>query len=164
MSLSIRPATTADADRIMAIIDAARSIMRSTGNPDQWPEGKPSRDQILADIGCGASYVGEEDGRVVATFAFVKGPDPTYKTIYNGHWTDDEQPYYVIHRVASTPESHGVFRSMMDFCFTQTRNIRIDTHANNRIMQHLITSYGFSYCGIIHLLNGEERLAYQRII
>ena len=30
-------------------------------------------------------------------------------------------------------------------------NIRIDTHLDNRIMQHVIKKYGFTYCGIIYL-------------
>lgn len=42
-------------------------------------------------------------------------------------------------------------------------NIRIDTHRDNRIMQHNILKYGFSYCGIIYLLSGDERLAYQAV-
>jgi hypothetical protein len=29
-------------------------------------------------------------------------------------------------------------------------------------MQHNIMKHGFSYCGIICLANGDERLAYQR--
>jgi hypothetical protein len=28
-------------------------------------------------------------------------------------------------------------------------------------MRHVIERYGISYCGIIYLLNGDERLAYQ---
>ena len=31
-------------------------------------------------------------------------------------------------------------------------------------MQHCIKQYGFTYCGIIYLANGDERLAYQKII
>ena len=42
-------------------------------------------------------------------------------------------------------------------------NIRIDTHRNNRIMQHCIDRYGFTCCGIICLESGDERLAYQLI-
>ena len=38
-----------------------------------------------------------------------------------------------------------------------------DTHRDNTIMQHLITKHGFTYCGIILLANGDERLAYQKI-
>ena len=40
-------------------------------------------------------------------------------------------------------------------------NLRIDTHRDNVIMRHVIDLYGFTYCGIIYLLNGDERLAYQ---
>ena len=49
------------------------------------------------------------------------------------------------------------------FCFSQDANIRIDTHRDNRIMQHNIEKYGFTYCGIIYLANGDERFAYQRL-
>jgi hypothetical protein len=31
-------------------------------------------------------------------------------------------------------------------------------------MQHNIQKHGFVYCGIIHLLSGDERLAYQKIV
>ena len=30
-------------------------------------------------------------------------------------------------------------------------------------MQHILQKHGFRYCGIIYLLNGDERLAYQKI-
>ena len=30
------------------------------------------------------------------------------------------------------------------------------------IMQHNIAKHGFTYCGIIYLANGDERLAYQK--
>ncbi|MBO6255571.1 MAG: hypothetical protein J6O49_18305 [Bacteroidaceae bacterium] len=33
-----------------------------------------------------------------------------------------------------------------------------------KIMQHVSTKQDFSYCGIIHIATGDERLAYQRII
>lgn len=32
-----------------------------------------------------------------------------------------------------------------------------------KIMQHNIVKHGFSYCGIIHLASGDERLAYQKL-
>jgi RimJ/RimL family protein N-acetyltransferase len=50
---------------------------------------------------------------------------------------------------------------MLQFCLAHTGNIRIDTHRDNTIMQHLLSKYGFQYCGIIYLANGDERLAYQ---
>jgi hypothetical protein len=69
----------------------------------------------------------------------------------------------VVHRIASYPEVHGVFSSIMDFCFRHDSNIRIDTHRANTIMQHNVMKHGFSYCGIIYLASGDERLAYQRL-
>ena len=35
--------------------------------------------------------------------------------------------------------------------------------AAKEIMQHVIQKHGFTYCGIIYLLSGDERLAYQKI-
>ena len=32
------------------------------------------------------------------------------------------------------------------------------------IMQHNILKHGFTYCGIIYLLSGDKRMAYQRIV
>lgn len=81
-----------------------------------------------------------------------------------GVWIDDVQPYHVVHRIASYPDAHGIFSSIMDFCFSKDANIRIDTHRDNHIMQHVIKKYGFTYCGIIFLASGDERLAYQRIV
>ena len=52
---------------------------------------------------------------------------------------------------------------MIDFCFARDANIRIDTHRDNTIMQHNLQKHGFTYCGIIFLASGDERLAYQRI-
>lgn len=47
---------------------------------------------------------------------------------------------------------HGIFKSIMDFCFAHERNIRIDTYRDNIIMQHNIEKHGFMYCGIIHIV------------
>ena len=88
--------------------------------------------------------------------------EPTYAVIYNGAWLDD-RPYHVIHRVASLPHYHGVMKDLLDWSFSKDDNIRIDTHKDNTIMQQCLTKYGFTYCDIIHLQNGDERLAYQKL-
>lgn len=148
----------------MEVLSAAKKIMRSSGNLNQWTGGYPSEEAILCDIEKGCGYVVEDEGTVVGYFAFVPSPEPTYKSIYDGEWLDDTLPYHVIHRIGSFPEVHGVFKSIMDWCFSQDSNIRIDTHRDNKIMQHLIQKEGFTYCGIIYLANGDERLAYQKIV
>ncbi|MBP5709568.1 MAG: N-acetyltransferase [Bacteroidales bacterium] len=164
MNRSIRIAATQDLADIMRVIDAAREIMRRSGNTEQWDDGYPSEEVITGDIENAGGFVIEDAGRIVGYFAFLPSPEPSYKQIYDGKWLDDTRPYHVVHRIASYPDVHGVFSSIMDFCFSHETNIRIDTHRDNKIMQHNILKHGFTYCGIIHLLVGGLRLAYQKII
>ena len=160
----IRKANIGDLKRILELRDLARNIMRANGNYEQWPEGYPMEEAFLHDIEQGHSYVMEEEGALIATWAFIPGPDPTYTIIYNGEWIDNELPYYVVHRIASTPDSHGVMDALLRFCFSRTNCLRIDTHRDNQIMQHVLRKHAFTYCGIIHIANGDERLAFQKII
>lgn len=163
-NIIVRKASIKDLKRILELRDLARNIMRANGNYDQWPEGYPTEETFVHDIEQGNSYVLEDNGTIVATWAFIPGPDPTYSIIYNGSWIDDELPYYVVHRIASTPDSRGVMDAMLQFCFSQTNCLRIDTHRDNQIMRHILQKHAFKYCGIIHIANGDERLAYQKII
>ena len=151
-----------DAEGIIEVFSAAKAIMASSGNANQWKDGYPSLDVVRSDIDQGGSYVIEDGGSIVAYFAFLPSPEPTYSKIYDGEWIDDDLPYHVIHRIASISEARGIFKSIMDFCFAQDSNIRIDTHRDNHIMQHNIEKYGFTCCGIIHLDSGGERIAYQK--
>ena len=162
--MTIRHSIMDDIPTLLAISEEAKGIMRRDGNMEQWGGDYPSVEVFAKDIRRGVSYVMEHNGETVATFAAIPGPDPTYATIYNGQWIDDSKPYIVIHRIASRAESHGVIAEMLNFCFNMTDNIRIDTHRDNHIMQHLMEKHGFRYCGIIYLANGDERLAYQRTI
>ncbi len=160
---TIRRATVNDIQEVLHLIDSGRKIMIASGNTHQWDDNHPSRGQIAKDIANGDSYLLLEDGKPIATWAFAKGPEPTYAVIYNGAWLDD-RPYHVIHRVASLPHYHGVIKDLLDWCFSKDGNIRIDTHKDNAIMRHCLTKCGFTYCGIIHLQNGDERLAYQKSV
>ena len=161
--LRIRTATEQDIPAILQVLEAGRNIMLSSGNPNQWPAGYPTEAMVRADIGPGYGKVMEEEGRVAAYFACIPSPDPTYAVIEEGAGLDDEKPYYVIHRIASYPQVHGVFQTMMTYLDGITDNIRIDTHRDNGIMRHNLEKYGFRYCGIIYIASGAERLAYQRL-
>ena len=162
MSRIIREAKSTDMAAIMQVMDAAKNIMRQSGNMHQWGDGYPSEAVISSDIEKKGGFVIEEANKVVGYFAFLPSPEPTYSKIYDGNWLDDEKPYHVIHRIASLPDAHGIFSSIMDFCFASESNIRIDTHRDNKIMRHNIEKHGFTYCGIIYLANSDERLAYQK--
>ena len=163
MSRTIRKAIASDMDAIMQVMDAAKKIMRQSGNMSQWGDGYPSEAVITADMEKSGGFVIVEDGGIVGYFAFLPSPEPTYDKIYEGQWIDDETPCHVVHRIASLPSAHRIFSDIMDFCFMHDSNIRIDTHRDNTIMQHVIMKYGFTYCGIIYLLSGDERLAYQKM-
>lgn len=159
----IRHASAGDLGRIMEVLAAAKQVMRRAGNVNQWINGYPDEGAILSDMERGGAMVVEDDGVVVAYFAFLPSPEPTYAAIYGGAWLDDTLPYHVVHRMGGVPEASGIFDSAMDYCFGVDPNIRIDTHRDNTIMQHLIEKHGFTYCGIIYLDSGDERLAYQKL-
>ena len=160
--MTIRHAQREHIDALLHLADEARQIMRQSGNMNQWVNGYPDRDTFLRDIENGNSYLVEDDGALVGAFAMLSGPEPTYANIYEGEWMNTSKPYLVIHRIASTPHSHGVLRAIIGYAFTLTDNVRIDTHRDNAIMRHLLQKLGFHYCGIIYLANGDERLAYQK--
>lgn len=164
MSYTIRKSYLDDLPVILKLRDQAREIMRSYGNTFQWPDGYPYDEKFIHDIELGCSYVmANETGTIVGTFALIPGPDITYKVIYDGQWLDDE-PYHVIHRIASTPDSHGILDAVLDYCESLDPNIRIDTHKENIIMINGLKKRGYQYCGIIHLLNGDERMAFQKSV
>lgn len=162
--MTIRPATERDIPAMMALFEEAKGIMRADGNMSQWTGGYPQEEVVLRDISSGHSYIIEDGGVPVGTFAFIPGVEPTYLSIYEGEWLDADAPYATIHRLASTPRSHGVARACFDWCASRCPNLRIDTHRDNSIMRHVVTSWGFLYCGIIYLASGDERLAYQKLM
>lgn len=161
--MQIRKSTVSDLPVLMALYESGRRIMRQSGNLKQWTGGYPSEEVVLGDIRLGNSYLClDGEGRAMGTFAFIPGADPTYARIYEGSWLDDTRPYATIHRLASREDVSGVAAACLDWCYAQIPNLRADTHRDNHIMQHILSKHGFHYCGIIYLLNGDERLAYQK--
>ena len=164
----IRPATPADLPALRPVFEAAKGIMRSDGNFDQWSApGFPDDALLLRDMARGGGFVIESSGRdghpasgIVGYFALLPSPEPTYDVI-DGAWLTDG-PYGVVHRMASYPDVHGIFSAVIDYAADRFAHLRIDTHRDNRIMQHLIEKHGFTFCGIIWLEDGSERLAYER--
>ncbi|MBR1586173.1 MAG: N-acetyltransferase [Clostridia bacterium] len=159
--MSIRLATLPDLPAIEAVYAAARAYMARSGNPHQWgDDGYPAHDLLVTDIGLKRLYVIEVEGQVHGVFAFTLGDDPTYAVIENGQWPND-RPYGTIHRIASDGQIKGMFTRAFDFCRARMDEIRIDTHHDNKTMQHVVTKHGFVRCGIIYLENGDPRIAYQ---
>lgn len=164
MPLAIRKSAPADIDTILSLRDTARQIMRQCGNVNQWPEGYPAKNKFETDIANGVSYIVENDGVPVATFALIPSPDPTYAKVYDGPgWRNADEAYGVIHRIASNGSCRGILNAALNFARSTFSDIRIDTHEDNVIMRHSLVKHGFAEVGTILLANGEPRVAYQWI-
>lgn len=172
--MSVRDAEITDIERLMEIFLSAKGIMRACGNLNQWSDTYPDLGTVRHDIEEGVCKVlCDENGDITATMAFIPGPDHTYSMIHDGEWLNDE-PYYVIHRIAASESGKNSARILLDWAFERLKDlsdncgspysIRIDTHEDNVIMHHILEKYGFRRCGIIYLDNGNPRTAYIRSI
>ena len=159
----IRKARPEELDRIMEIYKTAQDFMIATGNPTQWARNYPTRELISDDIAGGRFYVDEEDGKIHGCFMFRVFEDPTYAKIDDGEWLSDE-PYGVIHRVASDGETQWLMGRIVPFCEGIIKHLRIDTHADNKVMQKLILKNGFTRRGIVYMEDGSPRIAYEKLV
>ena len=160
--MEIRKSEVKDLDILMDIFSQAREFMALQGNPHQWGDGYPKKELIEADIKSGCSYVCTEGEKILGTFYFRVGSDPFYGKIYDGAWMNEE-PYGVVHRVATGSHKKGVASFCLNWCFKQFGNIRIDTLKDNIPMQGMLEKNGFKKCGTIILdENGDTRIAFQK--
>lgn len=158
--MTIRPADIDDLPEIERIYDAARRTMRKIGNHSQWIGGYPQRELLEADIANSELFLIESgDGAAHGVFMFSTRDDETYHHI-DGAWLNDE-PYGVIHRIASDGTVPGVMAQAIEFARGECPNTRIDTHEDNSIMRHLLEREGFEECGTIICQDGTSRIAYQ---
>ncbi len=160
--MKIRNTRIEDLDTVLAIYESGRKYMREHGNLDQWKDGYPQKEIIINDINNDISFVvTDNNNEIVCVFALIEGPDITYEKIYDGEWPNNK-PYYVIHRIAVSAHRKGIASYVYEECLKKHPVLRIDTHKDNIPMQNSLKKNGFTYCGIIHLLSGDERLAYQK--
>ena len=158
--LRIKDASIDDIEMIMKIYRYAQDYMVRSGNPDQWGHFYPGVELVEMDIRSGACKVIYDETGIHGVFALFQDEDPTYKHIEDGEWLNEE-PYVTIHRVAGDGNVHGIFKCASDYCKDIAANVRIDTYADNKIMQRQIEKNDFVKCGIIHIKDGSPRLAYQ---
>ena len=163
--MEIRHTTEQDLERVMEIYAYARTFMEETGNPNQWgPTNWPPEDLIHEDIRVGKSYVCVENGKVIGTFYLNFGEDiePTYRVIEEGSWKDDS-PFGVVHRIAGDGSVPGIGTFCLNWAFEQCGHLKIDTHTDNVVMQNLLKKLGFTYRGIIHVVEDNyPRFAYEK--
>ena len=164
-----RKANGADLDNIMVLIEQAKAYFKANGI-DQWPIGRPARATFEADLCAGKSYVLEKGHQIVATAYLSANDEPAYEVRKAGKWLKDGS-YGVIHRVAVDNAYKGegyageLLRALESRSKEEgTMSLRIDTHRDNLAMQRLIHKRGFSYCGIVTIEDGSERLAFEKLL
>ena len=156
----VRSAKASDLTAILNIYANARKFMASRGNPTQWGKTNPPREQLEEDIALQRLYVICREQVIHGVFYFWIGEDPTYGYI-EGSWRNNAD-YGTIHRIASCGRG-GVFEACLTYCLGITRHLRIDTHRDNKVMQHVVEEHGFTRRGIIYIADGTPRVAYDLI-
>ena len=160
--MEIRKTRLEELDQVMEVYAHARKFMAEHNNPNQWKNNKPSREQIEKDILAGKHYLCVEEEKIAAVFYFAHETDPTYVKIYDGAWLNEEE-YAVVHRIASSGLVKGAGSFCMHWASAQSRNVKIDTHEDNYVMQNMLKKCGFTHCGTIYLEDGEPRLGFQKV-
>lgn len=162
--MELRNAMPQEAEACYQCIEDARAYHKSMGF-EQWHADYPTQQTIRDDIAQGVGYVfGNEQG-IIGYCCILIGEEPAYRTI-EGAWKTD-RPYAVVHRMAFNRQARGggLSRQALDqikaFCRAhQIGAIRVDTQAENKVMQHILDREGFQYCGLIQF-DGGPKLAYE---
>ena len=160
--LEIRNSKMSDLEDIERIYQHAREEMVKSGNPHQWKNTEPKIEKIIKDINSNNHCIIVDENHICGVFSMFFKEDPTYRYI-EGKWENDF-PYITIHSIASDNTNKNILLTAINYAFQFRNTVRIDTHKDNKIMQHLLNKYDFKYCGIIYLENGEPRLAFMKTI
>ncbi|MBD5429116.1 GNAT family N-acetyltransferase [Lactobacillus sp.] len=166
--MRLRQANAEDFDQIMTILKDGANQLAERG-VDQWQGDYPSSDQIKEDIENGYAFLAvSQDGETVGAISIVEAPDHSYDKL-DGEWLLDTQKYVVIHRVAihSKHAGHGyatkLLQGVIDYIRdnrTDIDSIRIDTHEDNKAMQHLIDKMGFKRVGQLNGVYRPKEISY----
>lgn len=169
MAVHLVKSIESDISEIMTIIRSAQAHFKAQGI-NQWQNGYPNENSILTDIQKGHSYVLKEGQVILGTLALIFGVEKTYARIDEGQWHNDD-PYAVIHRVAVSTLYKGkglayeLMKQAEHLCLENgVKTIRVDTHEMNEPMKGLLKKLEYEYCGIITLLDGQKRIAYDKIL
>jgi GNAT superfamily N-acetyltransferase len=166
--MNFRLAEKSDLDKIMEIIEEAKDYLKTLGI-DQWQNGYPNEEKILSDIENRAFFVLEEEEIMGITFIGIT-KDPTYDKIYQGEWLSNGD-YGVIHRMAVGGKYRKTGTASLLMKYTEEhlrsrniKSIKVDTHRGNTTMHNFLLKNAYVQCGVIYLEDGNERLAYEKLL
>lgn len=163
--MNIRKAKSVEAEMCYGFINDAREYHAKLGFV-QWHDGYPVLQTIIDDINAeiGYAFVDESD-KPVGYCCFVVGEEPAYRII-DGRWLNNN-PYAVVHRMAFGKSVRGKGASAKAVALLKNlsvslgiTSIRVDTQAENKVMQHILEREGFVHCGYVQF-DGGQKLAYE---
>ncbi len=164
---TLMPAKMEELEACVAILRQGRNFQRQQGFV-QWADSFPDPGQIARDIQSGCGFVLKAQGQIAGYQYISLDGDPAYPAI-QGAW-NWEGVYGVVHRIAFDEKFRGkglsptAFAQIGQYCKARGANsLRIDTHPDNKRMQHVLEKCGFSYCGTVLLPVG-LRWAYDKKI
>ena len=91
-----RRAVPEDMDALLDILGQAKAYLRESG-VDQWQEGYPNREALMADMEAGRGWLFECEGRPAGYECISMSPEECYRDI-DGAWLTEGENYAVIHR------------------------------------------------------------------
>lgn len=162
-------ATEGDLEAIVAMVEGAQRRLREAGI-DQWQNGYPNRERIELDMALGYGRVLRAgDGCPVAYGALTYDGESAYLDLRDGSWlTPKNSAYATLHRLCVAPDrvAEGLGRLFMECAEREAservKSLRVDTHPDNRIMQNLLGSLCYRYCGTVTYES--LRLAYEKLL
>lgn len=167
--MKFRKSTEADIQTIMEIIKQAQAYFKEN-NIDQWQNNYPNPSTISHDIAHEHSHVLTKNNQVVATAAISFDGEKNYNQIEAGQWLSDGE-YAVVHRIAVDNTYKGlglsseIIKEVEKLCLQKgVHSIKIDTHQDNKSMQKLLQKNNFTYCGIIYVEDGSQRVAFEKVL
>ena len=166
--MKVRPATKDDLDDIMSCVKRIKKEYFEAKGIPQWLGDYPSKADFSADIEAKRLFV-MHMGECLIGFSSVSfDGEPTYSEIDGEGWKKNDK-YAVVHRFGINPDWQGMgmgttLMGLADkLCEAHhVSDIRADTHEDNAGMRHLLEKCGFEYRGIIHLANGDPRMAFEK--
>lgn len=169
-----RRAVPEDMDALLDILGQAKAYLRESG-VDQWQEGYPNREALMADMEAGRGWLFECEGRPAGYECISMSPEECYRDI-DGAWLTEGENYAVIHRAMAAAKYRGTMLATEMFSLAEDLaagmgklSVRVDTHRDNMAMNRLCEKLGYTFCGVVDLssvdpAHDSKRNGYEKII
>lgn len=156
--LTLRKASPADADALLALVRECVVAMRAAGI-DQWDEVYPDAAVIARDTDAGTlDVLCDSNGALVACITIDEQLDPLWQPM---DWSAGSEPASAVHRLMVHPsqQGKGLARFLMVHAETVarergSRSIRLDSFLQNPAAMALYPRLGYRYTGTATMRKG----------